>query len=102
MSQFLDCFSKKDIVKILKNVSKSMDEDSSVFILEPYTDMQKFDGAKYSLVHSSLYFTCIANGVSKFYTLKEMKELIELSDLKIAEKYDDIGSYNYTLLECKK
>lgn len=101
MSQFLDCFSKKDIVKILTDVRSYMDKNSALYILEPYTDRQKFEGAKYSLTHTSLYFTCMANGVSKFYTLKEMEELIEKSGFTINRRYDDIGSYNYTLLECK-
>ena len=102
MSQFLDCFSKESIKKILTDIKNAMDEKSSIFILEPYTDKQIFDGAKYSLCHASLYFTCIANGVSKFYTYSEMKELIENSGLCISNCYDDIGTYNYTLLECKK
>ena len=102
MSQFLDCFSKKDIVKILTDIKQYIDESSALYILEPYTDMQKFEGAEYSLIHTSLYFTCMANGVSKFYTLKEMKELILKSGFTVNKYYNDIGSYNYTLLECKK
>lgn len=101
MSQFLDCFSKKDIVKILTDIRQYMDESSSLYILEPYTDMQKFEGAEYSLTHTSLYFTCMANGVSKFYSLKEMKKLIEEAGFTINMCHNDIGSYNYTLLECK-
>ena len=102
MSQFLDCFSKKDIRKILTDIKKNMDNYSSIYILEPYTDKQKFEGAEYALTHTSLYFTCMANGVSKFYTFEEMKKIIEDSGLKINQCYNDIGSYNYTLLECKK
>lgn len=102
MSQFLDCFSKKDIVKILNDLKKKMNEKSAIYILEPYTDKQKFEGAEYSLVHSSLYFTCVANGVSKFYTQKEMMELIDNAELTITEIYDGIGSFDYTLLECRK
>lgn len=102
MSQFLDCFSKKDIIKILKDLYKALDNNSSIYILEPYTDMQKFYGAKYSLVHSSLYFTCMANGVSKFYTLEEMKELIEKSNFEIVNECNDFGAFDYTLLECRK
>ena len=101
MSQFLDCFSKKDIVKILSDIRKHMDKNSSLYILEPYTDMQKFEGAEYSLIHTSLYFTCLANGVSKFYTFKEMEELLEEAGFIINKQYQDIGSHNYTLLECK-
>ena len=65
MSQFLDCFSEEQVVSILSNVKKSMKEGTKVFILEPFTDRQLFDGATYSLVHISLYFTCMANGNSK-------------------------------------
>lgn len=102
MSQFLDCFSKQEIKKILTDIQKAMDNNSSIYILEPYTDMQVFEGAEYALTHTSLYFTCMANGVSKFYTLNEMKELIEDADLCITRCIKDIGSYNYTLLECRK
>lgn len=102
MSQFLDCFSKENILKILKDLNSNMDKHSAIYILEPYTDMQKFKGAEYSLVHTSLYFTCIANGVSKFYTLKEMEELISKAGLVVSQCFNDIGSFNYTLLECRK
>ena len=102
MSQFLDCFSKESIEKILTDIKNNMDKNSSIYILEPYTDKQIFKGAEYSLCHASLYFTCMANGVSKFYTFAEMEKLIEKSGLQITGCYDDIGTHNYTLLECKK
>ena len=102
MSQFLDCFSKEDIVKILSDVAFNMDNDSSIYILEPYTDKQKFFGAEYSLVHASLYFTCMANGVSKFYTFEEMLELIKKANLAVSKMFDNIGLHDYTLLEVKK
>ncbi|MBO6087858.1 methyltransferase domain-containing protein [bacterium] len=101
MSQFLDCFSKKDIIKILTDIRQHMDRGSRLYILEPYTDMQKFEGANYSLLHTSLYFTCMANGISKFYSLEEMKTLIEKAGFTIDCYHQDIGSYNYTLLECE-
>ena len=102
MSQFLDCFAKKDIKKILVDLKNVIDNDSAIYILEPYTDKQKFEAAEYTLCHASLYFTCMANGVSKFYTFNEMKEIIEDAGLYIANCMEDIGSYNYTLLECRK
>lgn len=101
MSQFLDCFSKKDIIKILTDIRQHMDRSSRLYILEPYTDIQKFEGAEYSLVHTSLYFTCMANGISKFYSLEEMETLIEEAGFTIDCYHQDIGSYNYTLLECE-
>lgn len=102
MSQFLDCFSKKDIVKILKDLSDRVNENSTIYILEPFTDMQNFEASKYTLIHTSLYFTCMANGVSKFYTLDEMKEMVSKSGLKLRQTINNIGAYNYTLLECGK
>ena len=102
MSQFLDCFSKKDIHKILKDIANVMDDKSAIYILEPYTNQQNFKAAEYSLAHISLYFTCMANGVSKMYTLSEMTEIITNSGLCITQSINDIGSYNYTLLECRK
>lgn len=102
MSQFLDCFSKNDIYKILTALKNVIDNSSSIYILEPYTDEQKFFGAEYSLAHTSLYFTCMANGVSKMYTLKEMLEIIDASGLIIKNCIKNIGNFDYTLLECVK
>jgi len=102
MSQFLDCFAKKDIKKILVDLKNAIDDNSAIYILEPYTDRQEFEAAEYTLAHTSLYFTCMANGVSKFYTFDEMKEIIETAGLHITECTNDIGSFNYTLLECRK
>ena len=99
MSQFLDCFSEEQVIHILKNIKKSMDKDTKVFILEPFTDKQLFDGAIYSLVHISLYFTCMANGKSKMYSEKRMIEMIEKAGLKLNNKYENIGVHDYTLLE---
>lgn len=102
MSQFLDCFSEPQIISILTKIKNSMDNDTKVYILEPFTDIQQFEGASYSLVHISLYFTCMANGKSKMYSEKRMIDLIEKSGLKLAAKYEDIGIHDYTLLECVK
>ena len=102
MSQFLDCFSKKQILKILNKVAKHSDKDTKIFILEPFIDKQQFEGAAYALSHISMYFTCMANGNSKMYNESEMKEIIEKSDLKLERVYQNIGKYDYTLLECTK
>lgn len=101
MSQFLDCFSEEQIISILSNIAKSSKDDTRIYILEPFIDNQNFKGAAYSLVHISLYFTCMANGTSKMYSEKDMREFISKAGLKIAEKYT-IGIHDYTLLECIK
>lgn len=99
MSQFLDCFSEEQIISILSNIKNSMTDYTRIYILEPFTDKQIFDGATYSLVHISLYFTCMANGKSKMYTEKRMLELIEKAGLKLNKKYENVGVHDYTLLE---
>lgn len=102
MSQFLDCFSKEQIKFILQRVAKSSSDDTKIYILEPFIDRQKFAGAKLSLVHTSLYFACMANGCSKMYSFKDMEACISESGLKINAVYDALGAHDYTLLECVK
>ena len=101
MSQFLDCFSEEQIISILSNVAKASENDTRIYILEPFIDNQQFKGAAYSLTHISLYFTCMANGTSKMYSEKDMVEFLEKAGLKVSKKYT-VGSHDYTLLECVK
>ena len=100
MSQFLDCFSKEHIKSILTRIKNNSEANTKIYILEPFTDNQSFNGAKVALTHTSLYFTCIANGYSKMYTIDEMVELINISGLVLTNTYQHIGAHDYTLLEC--
>lgn len=102
MSQFLDCFSREHILFILNKLSKAIDEKTRVFILEPFIDKQVFEGAAYALSHISLYFTCMANGKSKMYNESDFEEIIKDSNLEIVQRHENIGKYDYTLLECRK
>jgi predicted transcriptional regulator/SAM-dependent methyltransferase len=102
MSQFLDCFSKEEIISMLKKAEAVMTEKSKLYILEPFWDNQKFEAAKLSLTHTSLYFTAIANGNSKMYAKAEMEECVCKAGLKILKAHEDIGNHQYTLLECGK
>ena len=102
MSQFLDCFSREQILFILNKLSTAIDEKTRVFILEPFIDKQMFEGAAYALSHISLYFTCMANGKSKMYNEADFEEILASSNLEIVKKHQNIGKYDYTLLECKK
>jgi hypothetical protein len=101
MSQFLDCFSKKEIVKILSTCANSMDENTELFIMETFTDRQKFDNAKFILEATSLYFTAMANGNSKMYKATELINLLEDAGLYLVEDINQIGE-NHTILVCKK
>lgn len=100
MSQFLDCFSKEEILKILKTAVRAMDSQTELIIIETYTDRQKFDNAKFTLEATSLYFTALANGNSKMYKATDLLKLADEAGLDIK---DDIplGEF-HTLFVCKK
>ncbi|MDR0646504.1 MAG: class I SAM-dependent methyltransferase [Elusimicrobiota bacterium] len=102
MSQFLDCFSIEEIISILKKAKAVMHGDCRLYILEPFWDNQRFEAAKLSLTHTSLYFTAIANGNSKMYNESEMSLCVKKAGLTIVKSHKNIGSCEYPLLECKK
>lgn len=102
MSQFLDCFSKEEISQILKNAHQAASENTWLYIMEPFFDNQRYEAAKYSLVATSLYFTIMANGNSKMYSVDVMKELVEGAGFEVAEEFSLIGDSYHTILKCKK
>lgn len=101
MSQFLDCFSQKEILGLLKRSYDALDENGSLFILETYWDQQEFPASTYSLHATSLYFTAIANGNSQMYHSDDMKNLVEKAGMYIETVYENIG-VSHTLFKCKK
>lgn len=101
MSQFLDCFSPMQILNILRSVHAAMPDDALVYILEMFWDCQKFAAASYSLNATSLYFTCLANGNSRFYRSTEMLELAVEAGFVLVEQVDEIGA-GHTLLKLRK
>ncbi|BBL88235.1 O-methyltransferase [Vibrio rotiferianus] len=100
MSQFLDCFSPIEILNILKKVKAQLREGDTVYILELFWDAQKYAGASYSLNATSLYFTCLANGNSRFYRSDDFLEIVEAAGLVVTERTDNIG-LGHTLLKLK-
>ncbi|WP_394252527.1 methyltransferase [Vibrio profundi] len=98
MSQFLDCFSPMEILSILKRVRANVGESDRVYILELFWDAQKYDAAEYSLNATSLYFTCLANGNSRFYRSEDFLEIVEEAGFKVSTRADNIG-LGHTLLE---
>jgi len=101
MSQFLDCFSEKEIVSILKRAAQAMSADSMLYILELFWDRQPNEAAAFCLQQTSLYFTCIANGNSQMYHSSDLLRAIAESGLKVIEDRDQVGLY-HTLLKCRK
>lgn len=102
MSQFLDCFSKAEILQILMNVNQAIDGDAHVYIMEPFFDNQDYPAAEYSLTATSLYFTTIANGNSKMYSIDVMRKLVEEAGMKVVKEFPLIGDSFHTILKCKK
>ena len=99
MSQFLDCFSKEEIIKILQTAKSSMTENTDLYILETYWDRQRFEASKFTLQATSVYFAALANGNSKMYKAQELYDCISAAGLKVVEDIDDIG-ISHTLLRC--
>lgn len=102
MSQFLDCFSLKQIVKILKKVYEAAKPETNVFVLEPLWDKQRFEASSYSLQATSLYFTCIANGNSKMYRYEELVNAIGEAGFELKTAHHNLGSNAYSLLVFRK
>ncbi len=100
MSQFLDCFSKEEILKILRTCVAAMNHETELIIIETCTDRQKFDNAKFILEATSLYFTAMANGNSKMYKATELIDMAESAGLVVKEDIT-LGEY-HTLFVCKK
>jgi hypothetical protein len=101
MSQFLDCFSEKEIISILKRAAQAMNTESALYILELFWDRQPNEAAAFCLQQTSLYFTCIANGNSQMYHSSDLLRCIAKSGLKVIEDRDQVGLY-HTLLKCRK
>ena len=94
MSQFLDCFAPEHVLHILSNISKAMKDDAKVCILEPIADRQKFEASAYSINAGSLYFTCMANGYSRFFSTKMLTELVTKAGFKVENIIDGLGISN--------
>lgn len=102
MSQFLDCFSLHQVTKIAKKIYEAASENSTVYVLEPLWDKQQYEGNAYSVMATSLYFTCIANGNSKMYRFDELRDAIEAAGFRLKDAHHDLGSHSYSLLEFRK
>ena len=101
MSQFLDCFSEKEVTSIVKRAAESMDESSRLFIMETLWDRQPNNVAAYCLTQISLYFTVMANGNSKMYHSEDLIRCVEAGGLKVENIHDGLKS-GHSILVCRK
>lgn len=97
MSQFLDCFGHDEIVGLLRRIRRSMKPGARLCILELFWDRQPFEAATFSLNATSLYFTCLANGNSRFYHSKELYQCLREAEFHVEEDHDIPGP-GHTLL----
>ncbi len=101
MSQFLACFSEREITSILRRAAASMAAGAHLYILELFWDRQPNEIAAFCLQQTSLYFTCIATGKSQMYRYADMLRCIAESGLVVTESRDEVGQF-HTLLKCRK
>ncbi|EHY31578.1 MAG: class I SAM-dependent methyltransferase [Sutterella parvirubra] len=91
MSQFLDCFSRAEAVGILNEAKKALAENGVIVVMEPLCDRQRNDTAALSLAASSLYFTVLANGNSRFFFEADLLEIFEAAGLEVIESHPNLG-----------
>lgn len=101
MSQFLDCFCEDQIVSILRRIREVMKSTSRVLILEPLIGSQPFQVGNMCLASYSLYFTAMANGNSKFYTLRDFEAFIRKAGLILDSVHHGLG-VGHSLLICHR
>lgn len=101
MSQFLDCFSEREVVSILRCAGRALKTGGILHILELFWDRQPNETAAFCLQQTSLYFACIANGNSQMYYSADMLRCVEESDLEVMEEHDGVGQF-HTLFKCRR
>jgi ubiquinone/menaquinone biosynthesis C-methylase UbiE len=101
MSQLLDCFAEEQAVQVLQAAARGIAPGGQIFVLELLCDRQQHDAAAYSLNATSLYFTCLANGVSRMFRSDDLLRLIKEAGLSVKAEHDNLG-LGHTLLHCVK
>ena len=101
MSQFLVCFSEEDVVKLLQRAAAAMTPQSRLYILDTFWDRQEHAASTYSLQAISLYFTFLANGVSRMYKAADIIAMLRAAGLEVERESAILGVCS-TLLTCRK
>jgi hypothetical protein len=91
MSQFLDCFSEDEVVSILSRAKEGLNPGGAIFVLEPCWDLQRFEASAFSLLLSSLYFTAMANGNSRFFCSENLIKCAARAGLSVGGRTDGLG-----------
>lgn len=99
MSQFIDCFSQEEIIHILNQAKKALNPGGFIYIVETLWDRQQWPVSAFCLQQTSLYFSAIANGNSKMYSLEQILTCIDTAALKVDQTIDHLG-ISSTLIQC--
>lgn len=91
MSQFLDCFSRAEAAAILTKAARALSPEGVIVVMEPLCDRQRNETAALSLACSSLYFTVLANGNSRFFLESDLLEVFEDAKLDVVESHHSLG-----------
>ncbi len=102
LSQFLDCFSAEQISFIVSRIARSAQPGAILAVNEILGDRQKNDVASLVVDAGSLYFTALANGVSRFYHASELIPLIENAGFALSGELDHQGLGHTVLFFRKK
>lgn len=100
ISQFASCFAGSELVSIFQRIATAMTHNSRLFILETCWDRQQHEAAAYSLINTSPYFTCMANGNSKMYHSEELLSYATDAGLEVVNITDNLGIC-HSLFECR-
>ena len=76
---------------ILNEAKKALAENGVIVVMEPLCDRQRNDTAALSLAASSLYFTVLANGNSRFFFEADLLEIFEAAGLEVIESHRNLG-----------
>ena len=85
LSQLLDCFPEADITELLRRSKHALNAKGRIYVLEPLWDRQPHALARFNVVATSLYFSCIANGTSRMYHSGDLLECARAAGLKVAD-----------------
>ena len=85
LSQLLDCFPERDVVGLLERSRAALAKDGRIYVLEPLWDRQPHALARYNVVATSLYFSCIANGTSRMYHSADLIDCARTAGLQVID-----------------
>lgn len=100
MSQFLSCFSEREIVHNLSVAKRAMGPETRLLIMDNLWDRQKNEVAQTCLQVTSLYFTVVANGTSRMYDGATLLRLVGEAGLSVTCERDRIG-WGHSIIECR-